>query len=125
MSIPELHTRRPTTPPGATDGGVDQGSLRQRLHGEVRAARWEGPLAPASGERLRAQLASLSSDRGAGKSTVRCSRCGLTVGPGTVQQDRVLLFAACCPRCDGQLVAADEDDGSAHRGIGEPSIYLG
>jgi hypothetical protein len=32
-----------------------------------------------------------------------CSRCGTTYDPTEDQQDRVLLLAACCPRCDGQL----------------------
>jgi uncharacterized paraquat-inducible protein A len=34
--------------------------------------------------------------------TMRCTRCGLTFHPATIQHDQTLLFAACCPRCDGQ-----------------------
>jgi DNA-directed RNA polymerase subunit RPC12/RpoP len=33
-----------------------------------------------------------------------CSRCGTTYDPTEDQQDRALLLAACCPRCDGHRI---------------------
>jgi hypothetical protein len=32
-----------------------------------------------------------------------CGRCGATYDPTQDQQDRAILLAGCCPRCDGQL----------------------
>jgi len=123
MSIPDLHARVASSA-GANHEGIESGSPLRSMPGEVRASRGEGSSPTQVAERLRAQLAAVEADSCSGSPVVRCRRCGLTVGPGTVQQDRVLLFAACCPRCDGPLVA-EADDGSAHRGIAEPSIYLG
>ena len=34
---------------------------------------------------------------------LHCARCGLTVDEATFLQERVLVLAGCCPRCDGEL----------------------
>jgi hypothetical protein len=36
-----------------------------------------------------------------------CRRCGTTYAPAEDQQDRAILLAACCPRCDGQLTPSE------------------
>jgi len=36
--------------------------------------------------------------------TMRCARCGTTFHPAALQDDRALLLASCCPRCDGPLL---------------------
>jgi hypothetical protein len=37
---------------------------------------------------------------------MRCRRCGLTLHGGAIQHDQTLVFASCCPRCDGPLLDA-------------------
>ena len=52
---------------------------------------------------------------------LRCPACGLTLHAATIQHEQALVFASCCPRCDGQLTigaASDSPDLA-------PSIYLG
>jgi uncharacterized paraquat-inducible protein A len=34
---------------------------------------------------------------------VRCRRCGAVLDAAAIDAERVLVFAACCPRCDGLL----------------------
>jgi len=55
---------------------------------------------------------------------LRCPTCGLTLYAATIQHEQALVFASCCPRCDGPLpaiVASDRPVVSRS----EPSIYLG
>jgi hypothetical protein len=55
---------------------------------------------------------------------LRCPTCGLTLHAATIQHEHALVFASCCPRCDGPLppiVASDRAVGARS----EPSIYLG
>ena len=55
---------------------------------------------------------------------LRCPTCGLTLHAATIQHEHALVFASCCPRCDGPLppiVASDR----AVEARSEPSIYLG
>lgn len=55
---------------------------------------------------------------------LRCPSCGLSLHAATIQHEHALVFASCCPRCDGPLppiVASDR----AVEGRSEPSIYLG
>jgi hypothetical protein len=40
--------------------------------------------------------------------TLFCTRCGHSFQPATCHDDRTLLLAACCPRCDGQLTSTDD-----------------
>jgi hypothetical protein len=50
---------------------------------------------------------------------MRCGRCGLTLHRGAVQHDHTIVFASCCPRCDGPLVEA------ISTAAVDPSVYLG
>jgi len=36
--------------------------------------------------------------------TLRCARCGVIFHPAVLPDDRALLLASCCPRCDGALL---------------------
>jgi len=55
---------------------------------------------------------------------LRCPTCGLTLHAATIQHEHALVFASCCPRCDGPLppIVASDRPVDARR---EPSIYLG
>jgi hypothetical protein len=55
---------------------------------------------------------------------LRCTRCGLTIHPATIRHEQTLVFASCCPRCDGELAEAGVSASPAHI-RSEPSIYLG
>jgi hypothetical protein len=55
---------------------------------------------------------------------LRCLRCGLTLHAATIQHEQALVFASCCPRCDGQLTTGEADNNPADP-RSEPSIYLG
>ena len=55
---------------------------------------------------------------------LRCPACGLMLHAATIQHEHALVFASCCPRCDGPLppiVASNRPVAAAS----EPSIYLG
>ena len=58
---------------------------------------------------------------GASGHPVRCPECGLTLHAATVAHEQSLIFASCCPRCDGQLTAQLHEAASCP----EPSIFLG
>jgi len=34
---------------------------------------------------------------------LRCPRCGLALHPAVIEHEQALVFASCCPRCDGPL----------------------
>jgi hypothetical protein len=34
---------------------------------------------------------------------LRCPRCGLALHAGVIEHEQALVFASCCPRCDGPL----------------------
>jgi hypothetical protein len=55
---------------------------------------------------------------------MRCPSCGLILHAATIQHEHALVFASCCPRCDGPLppIVAGE---RAVEARSEPSIYLG
>jgi hypothetical protein len=53
-----------------------------------------------------------------------CLRCGFSFYAAAMEHEHVLVAAACCPRCDGQLV----DDTGARRfkvTVPDASVYLG
>ena len=49
-----------------------------------------------------------------------CPHCGLTLAAAAIEHEHALIFAACCPRCDGRLTNRATDTQQA-----DPSIYLG
>ncbi len=55
---------------------------------------------------------------------LRCPTCGLALHAATIQHEHALVFASCCPRCDGPLppIVPGERPVAARC---EPSIYLG
>ncbi len=55
---------------------------------------------------------------------LRCPACGLTLHAATIEHEQALVFASCCPRCDGPLPPT----AASFRSVAarcEPSIYLG
>jgi uncharacterized paraquat-inducible protein A len=62
--------------------------------------------------------------RFASGTALRCPTCGLTLHAATIQHEHALVFASCCPRCDGPLppIVASDRPLDASR---DPSIYLG
>ncbi len=55
---------------------------------------------------------------------LRCPTCGLMLHAATIQHEHALVFASCCPRCDGPLPPIETGDRPAEA-RSEPSIYLG
>jgi hypothetical protein len=55
---------------------------------------------------------------------LRCPTCGLMLHAATIQHEHALVFASCCPRCDGPLPPIVASDRAAEA-RSEPSIYLG
>jgi uncharacterized paraquat-inducible protein A len=53
-----------------------------------------------------------------------CPECGLTLHAVTVQHEQALVFASCCPRCDGPLTTGTANDSAASLRP-EPSISVG
>ena len=49
---------------------------------------------------------------------VRCPQCGLTLHAATIQHEHALVFASCCPRCDGRLAGSAASGANA---AGRPS----
>jgi len=54
----------------------------------------------------------------------RCTRCGTTLRPATIRHEQTLVFASCCPYCDGALTDAAASSGPAGQGV-ESSVFLG
>jgi hypothetical protein len=39
-----------------------------------------------------------------------CAHCGVTLDAFTVEHEQTLVFASCCPRCDGPLTTGAGSD---------------
>ena len=44
---------------------------------------------------------------------LHCPQCKLTLHAATVQHEQALVFASCCPRCDGPLATSAASDDAA------------
>jgi hypothetical protein len=97
---------------------------------DLAASRREAAALRRENDRLRAQLGisveppRTSSPARAGErppGPLWCRRCGLRIDGPTAARDQVLVLAACCPECDGPLVAVQV----ARDPSSDPSRYLG
>jgi hypothetical protein len=67
-------------------------------HGENSTAALASPtVAVASREREKPQCRFAPAD------VLSCPRCGLALHAATIEHEQALVFASCCPRCDGPL----------------------
>ena len=95
------------------------------LHREIATLRREN-------DKLRAQLRTLSDKSTSTDRRVppipggprRCLRCGYTLNHAAIQHNLALVFASCCPRCDGPLAGETGTDPTSSTRP-DPSTHLG
>jgi len=104
-------------------------SLHDAIVRDLAASRRETAALRRENDRLRARLGivaepsptPLPAPAGEPAEPMWCRRCGLRIDAPTAARDHVLVLAACCPECDGPLVATPVScDASSG-----PSTYLG
>jgi hypothetical protein len=113
-------------------GGQRAGRAVERPSRELASSRAETAALRRENDKLRARLRTLAAPAPVQRRTearrpggfIRCHRCGLTLNQAAIQHDHVLVFASCCPRCDGPL---DHEAGTAAFELPrpDPSTHVG
>jgi DNA repair exonuclease SbcCD ATPase subunit len=108
------------------------GPALERMARDLADARRDLAALTRENAKLRAQLASVNPAAAAGRrrrgesqtaialTGSWCPSCGLSIDADTVRHETAILAAACCPRCDGRLLAGER--APVNR---ESSVFLG